>query len=239
MKLSRFNQVGISTFSEFLDKLERAPKTEIPEDLLTSPSFSEKLESDTDIEFYEYKTRFSIAGYLNTILNETGLPSLDRDIGLWSWLAAFFFNLLCPVDSSGKRKIGERARYIPELDNYKRYYRHLLLGPYLIYRTHKDNPERAMALLCGPLNKISEVDSQIAATQALITNKSVVELATRLYYDPRTKTTKTGSGGKGSGSPRRLVAVLGQFDKTWDLYASSVEELISLLPQEFNSFLNT
>ena len=99
-----------------------------------------------------------------------------------------------------------------------------------------DNPERAMAFLCKPPHIITDIEAQIGASQELVTNPAVVELTTRLYYDPETKKTKPGAGGKGPGSPRRLVAVLGQLDLTWDLYASTSDELLKLLPKEFNKF---
>jgi hypothetical protein len=64
----------------------------------------------------------------------------------------------------------------------------------------------------------------------------VVELATHLYYDSKSGTTKKGSGGKGGGSPRRLVDILRQFDVTWDLYAMSLKEFWTILPKEFEKF---
>lgn len=114
----------------------------------------------------------------------------------------------------------------------------MLLGPYLIYRAHLDKPDRAMALLCRPPHIVAELEAQIAAYQELVTNPSVVELATKLYYDPQTKTTKSGTGGKGPGSPRRLVTVLSQYDLTWDLYSATTDELMNLLPNEFERFKN-
>jgi len=69
-----------------------------------------------------------------------------------------------------------------------------------------------------------------------VTNRSIVELATKLYYDPKLKTTRRGAGGKGAGSPRRLVAVLNQFDLTWDLYATTTPTLMKMLPKEFEKF---
>lgn len=84
---------------------------------------------------------------------------------------------------------------------------------------------------------VAELEAQIAAYQELVTNPSVVELTTRLYYDPKTATTKAGAGGKGPGSPRRLVTVLNQFDLTWDLYAATADELVKLLSGEFKRFM--
>jgi hypothetical protein len=61
-------------------------------------------------------------------------------------------------------------------------------------------------------------------------------MATKLYLDESTGERKKGAGGKGLGSPRRLAAVLDQFDVTWDLYAMSVKEFWTVLPKEFDKF---
>jgi hypothetical protein len=237
MKLGRLKMPGVDRFSEFLDELETNPKAEFPKDILTFPGYFEVIEDEIEVVPHKFKTRWDMAKYLNSLLSSSGITDSERDIPLWVGLTAFYFDILCPVDGTGKRKLRERPAYIPEPENYRRYYRHLLLGPYLIYRAHLDDPVRAMALLCKPPHIIGEIEAQIAAYQELVTNRAVVELTTKLYYNPKTKTTKPGSGSKENpGSPRRLVSVLGQFDLTWDLYAATTDELLSLLPKEFDKF---
>jgi hypothetical protein len=236
MKLSRLTKPGIDRFTEFLDQLEDDPTIEFPANLLTFTGYFTVLDDETDVLCRTFETRWDIAKYLNSLLASSGITDAERDINLWAWLTAFYFDVLCPANDAGERKLRERAAYIPEPENYKRYYRHLLLGPYLIYHAHLDDPARAIALLCKPLHIITDVEAQIAASQELVTNRAVVELATNLYYDPKTKTTKPGAGGKGPGSPRRLVSVLNHFDLTWDLYAATTDELMNLLPKEFEKF---
>src|SRR5262249_11852361 len=157
----------------------------------------------------------------------------ERDTGLWAWLALFYFEQLCPKTAHGQRKPGELARWIPEVTNYQRYYRHLLAGPYRIYRAHRDNPQRAMALLCNPLDRPGDIVEQLASRQEIVTNRAIVESATRLYMDAATARPRRGAGGKGAGSARRLADVLNQFDITWDFYAMDSVNLLSLLPKEF------
>ena len=41
---------------------------------------------------------------------------------------------------------------------------------------------------------------------------------------------------KSPGSPRRFADVLSQLDLTWDLHSLSVEQLLELLPSEFDEF---
>ncbi len=239
MKLGRLTPIGMELFANYLDRLEDDPETEIPANMLSFPTYFETIDEETDVVEHKFGSRWEAAKYLNSLFKTSGIMNAERDIPLWVALTAFYFDVLCPKDSDGTRSIHERARYIPEPNNYQRYYRHLLLGPYLLYRAHIDNPERAMALLCKPPHIISDVEAQIAAYQEIVTNRAVIELATKLYYDPKTKTTKPGAGGKGPGSPRRFVTVLDQFSLTWDLYAATTDEIMKLLPKEFDKYLNT
>jgi len=236
MKLGKLTPLGLDRFEQFLEELKINPKAEFPNGLLTFPDYFETIDDQTEIVPYKFKTRWDVAVYMNSLISSSGLSDVERDTNFWVALTAFYFDLLCPFNRSGERKLRERARYIPEPNNYKRYYRHLLLGPYLIYRAHQDRPQRAIALLCGPPHILTDIEEQIAAYQEFVTNKAVVELATSLYYNPKTKTTKPGAGGKGPGSPRRLVTILDQFNLTWDLYSATTDEILNLLPKEFERF---
>lgn len=236
MKLRKLNNAGLIEFDNYLDKLETDGALPPPVALLSDPTYSEDVESSVELERKNFTSRFDVASYLYSLFLDVGIPNLEKDTYLWTWCSLYFFDTLCPLNDKDIRKPRERAAYIPEPENFQRYYRHLLLGPYLIYRTHNDNPSRAMALLCKPPHIISDIEAQIAAYQELVTNRSIVELTTKLYYDPKSKATRRGAGSKGAGSPRRLVAVLNQFDLTWDLYATATQTLLSMLPKEFEKF---
>jgi hypothetical protein len=77
---------------------------------------------------------------------------------------------------------------------------------------------------------------ELAKRQELITNPAVVSAATRLYYDPSKGRLKR-SGARGApGTVRRFAEILTQLDVVWDLYSMSAEELIAMLPPEFDRF---
>ncbi len=238
MKVARLNEGGISTFAGWLETLKQGGSVQAPVSLLTSPEAIEALPVTADVELRAFTNRFEAAEYLFHRFTEAGLTDVDRDRGLWAWLSLFYFDSVCPAGKGGVRKPGALARHVPEPGNFQRYYRHLLGGPYRIYRAHRDDPKRAMALLCQPLNTPGEVVEQIASRQELVTNRGIMELATRLYFNPDTKLKKHGVEGKGGGTPRRLSDVLDQFDLTWDLYASTGEELATVMPKEFARFLS-
>ena len=239
MKLRRLTAEGLAKFTEYLDLLENEPTRLVPTNLLEDTVCSEVFGTPTEIEKRTFGTRYAAADYLDEILAKTGVAEVWRDVGAGAWLTLLFFDELCPLNKSGERELRERPAYIPEPQNYQRYYRHLLFGSLLIFRAHRDAPKRAMAFLCKPLPIIDDIVAQLASRQEIVSNPAVVELATHLYFDPESGTTKKGAGGKGGGSPRRLVDILRQFDVTWDLYAMPLKEFWDVLPKEFEKFRPT
>lgn len=236
MNLGRLTQLGMERFSQFLDELKVNPNAGIPKELLTFPGYFETIDDETEVMPHKFKTRMDVGKYMHSLISSSGMTDVERNIPFWVALTVFYFDVLCPADNMGRRAILKRYRYVPESQNWRRYYRHLLLGPYLVYRAHLDHPERAMAVLCKPPHVFTDVDEQILAYQESVTNKAIMELATKLYYNPDTKNLKRGAQSKGLGSPRRLATVLDQFSLTWDLYSATTDELLNLLPNEFAKF---
>jgi hypothetical protein len=232
----RLKQAGIDKFEAFLGSLRTPPAMPRPVEALEYDDTSEPLEVAIEIEPRIFGSRLEAARYLDSKLNDSGLKNIERDRMLWAWLSLFYFDELCPANAKGHRKPGETARWIPQPQNYQRYYRHLLAGPYRIFRAHRDDPERALALLGGPLDKPGEIVEQFASRLEIVTNQAVIQSTTDLYWDHAHNKPKRGAGGKGAGSARRLADVLLQFDVTWDLYAMKAGSLLELLPREFAKF---
>lgn len=235
MKVRRFNPTGLDLFGQFLDSVASGAPFEFPENLLTGADTSEAVEPELVVETRTFADRFQLAEYLNKQFGETGAGDLGADAGLWAWLSLYYFDQLCP-DDNGTRRPGERARWIPAVGDFRKYYRHLLAGPYSIFRAHRQNPPAVRALLCTPPHKPGELVEQLSSRQELVTNAAVMEAATSLYVDPKTHRPKVGAAGKGPGSVRRLADVLNQFDMTWDLYSMSAPSVVQMLPGEFKKF---
>jgi len=234
MRVRRLTESGLESFGKFLDSLTSESPQLYPEYLLADPEMSEPVEPAIEVEKRSFANRFEAAEYLYERLKN--LPNVERDRGLWAWLALFYFDQLCPPKRNGKREPGERARWIPVIRNFRKYYRHLLAGPYRIYKAHADDPRRALAVLCSKLHSPGDAVEQLVSRQELVTNKGVMQVATWLYVN-RNGSLKRGAGGKGPGSPRRLAEVLlNQFDLTWDLYFMSAADVLDMLPSEFDRF---
>lgn len=236
MRLRRLNEAGMRHLQEFLDSLTTDEPQEYPEWVLTDDSTSEPVGAEVDVERVIFNCRYDAAEYLHRKLADSEIPDLEREKGIWAWLSLFYFDQLCPADTDGKRKPHENARWIPAIGNFRKYYRHLLAGPYRIYHTHRDAPARALSLLCTPVHRPGDIVEQLLSRQELVTNPAVMEAATALYVNHSDRSPKRGASGRGPGSARRLAQVLDQFAVTWDLHSMEHEDLLTMLPREFDRF---
>jgi len=231
----KLNKDGIAAFAAYLQIMRNGGTDPAPFQLLTDPTFSEEMEGTVTIERQVFKDSFERGSYLATALNSFDRRQIAYDFRLWSWLALYFLDDLCPADATGKREVLEDALYIlGEKFNHQRYYRHLLRTPWLAVA---DNGENGRILLINKLGgKRSEISEQLASRQGVFGNGTVIAGAYMLYYDPNAKTFKKGAGGKAGGSVRRLVSFIRQIDLTYDLRDCTPELFLSLLPSEFDKF---
>ncbi len=234
MLARRLTAQGIEQFDEFLLGLRDDPRRDAPLHLLTGAESSAAIDAEVDAEPRVFHSRLEIAEHLSKMLRVDS-SALRRDKGFWSWLGLAWFESICPIQE-GRWQPGERYRWIAELEDPRKSCRHLLAGPYQIYRAHRDDPARALSLLSGPVYKTGPLVSLLASRPSLVTCRAVVGVATRLYYDQQHGRNRAGLGGRGPGSPRRFVDLLSQLDLTWDLHSLTTEELLELLPAEFDEF---
>jgi hypothetical protein len=228
------NEKGIQAFRRYLADLREAPTGRPPWEILTDPGLAGKSLGDLEVERRAFKDKPGMAKYFGEKFSMSPASQIESNVGLWSWLSLYYFDQVCPVNPSGRRTPGQECRHILDLD-FRRYYRHLLDGPYNVYRLHG---ERAPLLLYGPLDKISNYYEQLSCRQGFVTNKGVIEAANLLYINPRTGRPKYGPGGTGGkpGTLLRFIDVVQQLDLTHDLYNMTGEEVLSLLPPEFDEW---
>lgn len=239
------NDEGVRRFAAFVDQLRIDPKTPVPFSLLNDPATSEPAEFAATIVRNPHGKIFESAYDLGEYLNEivlAGIPKarLSRNYRLWNWLSLYFFDQLCP-DQNGERSPKETAAYVLGKQMiYTRYYRHFVRSAWLAVNRHGRyakvllKPISANAL--APAAVRTDIPMQLSATQAFVESHSVVRAAYLLYYDEVADKVKKGAGGSGGGSPRRLVSILNQLDRTYDLHAAAAETIVELLPKEFERF---
>jgi len=231
--LSRFTPAGLE---EFVKWIRLGASGTVPRDLVADPLYSEPLPGALPVYDGTFQDRFEFGEYLVDLLRAFDQQSISFDRGLWSWLAAFYFEQLAPRDHSGNRAL--RRDYVYALSESRTYYRHLVRAPWFLVGTHgdacrfllyarKDDP--------APLSRQSYLLDQLAARQFVISSPTLIAAAGRLYSDPRTGMPTRGAGAKGSGSPRRLALIANQLSLTYDIHAMPVDRFLKLLPDEFGS----
>jgi hypothetical protein len=230
----RFTDAGVLAAKDVLTAFDNG---ELPDvDALLSDS---KLTEDVgiEIEVRPFRNRRDAADHLVTSLAPLD-SSIDvsRDRGLWTWLGLAWLDLLAPVQL-GARMVREHWRWVLAVDDYQKYSRHLLAGPYFVALSHRDDLDRAMAVLVTKVESPGEIVAQLTTRYDIVRSPGIMLAATELYVDPSTTTGfKRGAGGAGAGSPRRLAEVLLQFELTWDVVGMTAEQILQLLPAEFDRF---
>jgi hypothetical protein len=237
MKLHRFTERGLAAFAEYLNTLAQAPHAPVPEGLLDAPQYADVVAPGIGIESKAFANRMEVASYLDRVLSQLSNADVQRDVHLWSWLTLFYFDQVCPVRANGDRIVGaQRAKWIPEVEESRRFYRHSVLGPYLAFRAHRDAPDRASVLLSDPMHITTSEPFRLFIETTFINMKGPVDLATRFFFNPSTKRLRRGAGVKRAGGLRRYIGVLQQLDVTFDLHRLDAAQLKKLLPTEFNKW---
>jgi hypothetical protein len=235
MRLSRLTEPGIVKLRQALESLGQGTTDSLPADLLTDPELVEQVRPAIDIAYRPFASRLEIGSYLYSVLAPLR-NEIDYDVGVWAWLSVFYNEQLCPRNSRGSRNPGEIARWIPAVENGRKYYRHLLAGPYRIIAANSDNLERVKLLLVGQIDKPGEVVEQVTGRNEIISNPNALNAATALYFDEAAQGIKRGAAGNGAGSVRRFGVILNQYDVTWDLFGMEAGEIVRRLPAEFDRF---
>jgi len=226
------NRLGMDRFRSYLSQQRAGANAPPPRDLLEDTAYTRELPVDISIDQREFGDRLTLGRYLAERLTSLDPETTDRDPGLWSWLALLYWDQVCPKRDDGSRHPGRDYRHIPEF-GYRHRHRHLLFGPYQIYRRHR---ELSVLLLTGPIHTESSVYHEIASRQDFISNKGVLEAAALLYLDARRGRPKPGAQGshRHPGTVRRFVHVLQQLDVTYDIYSLTGSQILELLPEEFD-----
>jgi hypothetical protein len=227
-----FNEHGLAEFSRWLHS---GASGTVPASLLNDNEFSTPLAKSQIPEVPTFKDSYEFGAFLVELLRPYDPHQISYNAGVWSWLAALFFEQLAPADADGTRSL--RRPYVYLLSDSRLYYRHLVRTPWYLVLTH--GPEARYLLAPtrtddpAPLSHQSYLLDQLAARQFVISSPTLIAAARRLYTDPRTGRQRRGAGAKGKGSPRRLALIANQLALTYDIRNMSVDQFMTILPKEF------
>jgi len=236
VKLRKLNRLGIEKFGDYIDSLRNPSGNQVPPPiyLLDSQETSEALPWDVDLEQKSFGNSYELGQYLVPLLGQCDQRKINFDQGLWSWLALFFFDQLCPTGSDGVRKPGRHNYpYILSADR-RHQYRHAVRTPYLFVREHG---EIVFFMFCNPVHIWGDITEQLTARQYFLGCRGVIEAAGYLYYDRLRNAPKIGATTKNKpGTVRRFAMVLKQFELTYDLFSITGQQVLEILPREFDRF---
>ncbi len=167
-ELRMLTDSGLTRFRQYLADL-REGHTAPPPDLLEDENTSAPVGVVAAVEKQSFNSRLEAGRYMATNLDGPVGAVVAKEPRVWAWLSLYYFDVVCPADENGRRRPGEDYRHIPS-DNYRHYYRHLLLGAWQIYRLHGDG---AHLLLSGPVNAPGDWNEQVASRQELIVSQGI------------------------------------------------------------------
>lgn len=228
------NGAGIERFRAYLAELRSGARADPPRALLADPALTDELSAEVQVEPERFATRWRAGEYLWQRLAALPPEEVEGNRGLWAWLALFYFDQLAPRRTDGTRRPGRDYRHVPDFD-FRYRYRHLLFGPFAVYRRHRAH---AILVLSGPLHLEPAVYHEVTSRQDLIASRGVIEALNALYLDRARGLPKRGTQGgpEHPGTLRRFVRVLQQLDLTYDIYGMPGKAIVELLPLEFDAW---
>lgn len=231
-ELRKLNEKGVRAFSDWLSNGAVGP---VPMHLLSDPNTSDKLPIPILPSRREFGDRMEFGVYLNELLKGLDTVLISRDQGLWTALAMVWFDLLCPPDEGGGRKVDKEYRYVLS-GSFQTYYRHLVRTPWQLVRDHGEDA-RFMLIrpkaVANPLSVHGEILEQFGGRQRVFGSKPIIRAANAMYLDPATLRPRRGVAGSGHGAAVRFGKVVRQLDLTFDPEVMSTDQFIAILPKEF------
>ena len=239
--IRQFTAQGNETFRTYLLQLRETPTLSPPWQLLTDPAMSESAPFITSIERKPrgvlFGDRYEFGIYLAKTLESVDRAKISLNPSLWNWLALYFFDQLCPPDAAGRRSPREEAvYYLPAKYKHNRYYRHLVRSPWLAVTMHKEKSRVILIPISSrgaPLALTGEIFEQVAGRQGVFRSANILAAIYNMYFDSDKGRPRSGTGGRGGGSPNRLGMILKQFELTYDLEWGNEDVVLGLLPKEF------
>ena len=246
------NKTGVDRFRDFLED-SAANGGEIPLQLLDSKSASEvypkPLSLDSNLRF---ENKLDFAKYLSDQFERASIKiqEISHDSELWTTIILLYFDQFCPINEGNRDVKFEKSsmekfpKYIPQRvtragTESLRGRRHYAYGPFLIYNQYKDSPHKADFALSGKLHVWGEDIEQVVGRSEVLTNKNLMSVIRTLYWDEQKGRLKPGYSTRTKpGNLRRLLGdIRSQMEKTYDWQSMPTEQIVSLLPEEFEQWL--
>jgi hypothetical protein len=234
MNLHRFKASGIGAFRGRIAELRAGGADAGMHAILRDAGHVERLEAELPEACPVFETKLAMVSWLCDRFAGSGFQPDERDVGLWSWLAAYLFESICP-SVNGRRKINADPHYILDVANYRRTYRHLVAAP---WRLHAAAGDHASMFLNERPSVHGDLMEHSMGRLFLMRIPAVAETMVRIYQDPATGRARRGimpKKPKKGDFRNRFHGRIRQLLLTYDLMAMNTDQLMGHLGEEFTS----
>jgi len=238
-KIREFNAKGINAFRIYLDEIKNGIRNDLPKDFVHKKTLTKELSVSINKGVDDFENKYDMAKYLyQELVVGNPVKNIWSKVGVWSWLSAYYFDLVCP-DMDGVRKPGEDYRHILEVSRlgggWSRFYRHLIASPVRLFAFSLAS---SRILLSANFYENGDFIEQFASKKEYAGNRTIISVLNRMYFDENNNKAKRGAQTKNRpGTHRRYLTILEQLLLNYDIQTMTDDELISLLPDEFNAWL--
>ena len=247
--LAAFTEHGQQIFHKYLEELATDSSLKPPFEILNDPICSYNLNiarltekrTERTIEIRSFENKYDFAQYIKPIISD--LSGIEKNSPFWNWLTLAYFDSVCPVEEGHRKKL-RNSFYIHDGD-YRSVLKHHLAGTYLLYNKHGS---LAKALLLDKMNKLSYFREHLISRKNFINCKPLLEVMNKLYFDDGNNLLKKGvtkriKNRKGkmipnAGTHRRLLHFEKRLERNYDFYSMTSDQILSILPNEFDIFKN-
>ena len=201
----------------------------VPHGLLFEPPFSVEVPNAPNVLSQPFESRRDAAAYFTPLLASARSHWIDH-YGMWSWLGMYFLRDNVRVHDNRVRLFDRDESYVifsDERQSDRRRYLHYLWSAWQLAEVHPD----AQYILDRPLMDQSDIVDRVFSYPRLFNSVAVVQLILRLYTAGADAKPRHG---RSRGGLRHLIRVLDQLERTHDIYGMTLDQLLRILPPDFD-----
>lgn len=234
--LRRFNSAGIAEFVRRIETMRAGGIAEIDDVFVTDSKLTEPIVPAVPIERPAFKTKRDAGAYLSERTRAARAVHGDDDRGLWTWLSAWHWDVVCPVRDAGQRKVLNPYHYVLGYGHAQNSKKHLLKVSVVLAEAW---PSSQLLLDSAPWT-LNQIVQDVTTRMTLVRLQGMGDLVDMLYRDPVTGKQKPGAVDARTVRPgdlrHRLSARIRQLEVTHDLTNLNAEQLLNLLGDEFRQW---
>ena len=232
----RMTAEGLQRARDFLAEMRERPSAprEPPPDLLYDDRYSRPFQPDVWIERRSFQTRREAAEYIAPKF-EPIRHRVANHAGVWSWLGMYYFADTVRVEDGTVRLSPLDETFVAQHGNGRSHrlrYQHYLWSAWRLYVMYGDS---VAFLLDQDITSLTGLADRALRSIRTFNSAGVIPLMLHLY----TANNRQKRGYRDyPGGQRHLLRVLDQLERTYDVYGMEPDALLSILPDDFQRWVD-